>query len=400
MKHLTNCNIASLDSTYVTANNPYGLIEHASLIIDDTGYIVWVGPTQLLPEAYRTIESQDQNGLWITPALIDCHTHVVFAGDRYHEFEARLNGVSYETIAEQGGGILSTVRATREATQEQLFAQSLPRLQALINEGVRTVEIKSGYGLDFESERKMLRVAKALEAYTGIRIKTTCLAAHALPPEFKNRADDYIDTICQDWLPRLCDEGLVDAVDVFCERIGFSAAQSERLFQAAQHLNVRVKIHAEQLSNQGGAALAARYNALSADHLEYLSPEGIAAMKASNTVAVILPAAFYFLRETKLPPIEALRAAGVPMAVSTDCNPGTAPITSLLTTLNMATVLFKMTPAEALLGATTHAAQALGLAHEIGSIAVGKRAELVKWHIKHPRDLVCGIQSSLCAGAV
>jgi imidazolonepropionase len=332
--------------------------------------------------------------------LIDCHTHIVYAGNRSNEFEARLNGVAYETIARNGGGILSTVRATREASEDALFAASLPRVQQMLSEGVTTLEIKSGYGLSLESERKMLRVARRIGEQLPVTVKTTFLGAHALPPEFKDRADDYIDHICNDMLPTLVAEGLVDAVDVFCEKIGFSRAQTERVFQTAQQHNLPVKLHAEQLSDQNGAALVAQYQGLSADHLEYLSDDGIAAMKQTGTVAVLLPGAFYFLRETKYPPLQALRDADVPIAISTDCNPGTSPMSSLLLAMNMACTLFKMTPQEALAGTTRHAAQAMGLSNDRGTLAIGKRADLAMWRIDRPADLSYAIAHNPCVQIV
>ncbi len=364
----------------------YGEIRDAAIAVKD-GKIAWLGTCADLPADYQSKVIHDGQGTWLTPGLIDCHTHLVYAGNRSNEFEARLNGVAYEEIARQGGGIVSTVKATRLATEDQLLAESLPRLRSSLAEGVTTIEIKSGYGLDTDTEAKILRVARALPQQFSVRVCTTFLGAHALPPEFAGRADDYVDEVCERMLPAIAAEGLADAVDVFCEKIGFTPAQTERVFQQAQSLGLPVKLHAEQLSDQGGAALTAKYRGLSADHLEYLSDEGIAAMRAAGTVAVLLPGAFYFLRETKLPPISALRDAGVPMAVASDCNPGTSPMTSLLLSMNMACTLFRLTPLEALQGVTINAAKALGLAKEIGSLEVGKAADFALWKITRPADL-------------
>ncbi len=321
----------------------------------------------------------------ITPGLIDCHTHLVYGGDRAQEFELRLNGASYEDIAKAGGGIASTVKATRLASSDELQKSSERRLRDFLAEGVTTIELKSGYGLALEHERKTLQVARSLAQTHLIDIQTTFLGAHALPPEFAGRSDDYIDEVVR-MLPILASEGLVDAVDAFCEKIGFSVSQTTRVFEAAQQLNIPVKLHAEQLSDSGGTELAASFQALSCDHLEWLSDEGAAAMAAAGTVAVLLPGAFYFLRETKLPPIALLRQHGVPMAVSTDCNPGTSPCTSLLLMLNMACTLFRLTPEEALAGVTSHAAKALGLLDR-GVLAAGMRADFVLWDVAHPAQL-------------
>ena len=342
----------------------------------------------------------DGLGAWVTPGLIDCHTHMVYAGNRSNEFEARLNGVAYEEIAKQGGGILSTVKATRAATQAELMQASLPRVLSSLREGVTTLEIKSGYGLDLQSEAKMLRVAKQIQQNLPVRVRTTFLGAHALPSEYTGRADDYIKHICEEMLPAIAKENLADAVDVFCEKIGFTPAQTEAVFQAAKQHGLDVKLHAEQLSDQGGAALTAKYQGLSADHLEYLSDDGIKAMQAAGTVAVLLPGAFYYLRETKLPPIQALRDAGVVIAIATDCNPGTSPMTSMLLTMNMACTLFRLTPLEALQGATINAAKALGLQDEIGSLEVGKAADFVLWDIARPADLSYMIGVNACVQTV
>lgn len=367
-------------------DDDYGIVENGALAVEN-GKIVWLGTREAAQEHIARADAvHDMGARWITPALIDCHTHLVYGGNRSNEFEARLNGVSYTDIAKQGGGILASVRATRAASEEELFASAWPRLQTLQGEGAGTIEIKSGYGLDLASEGKMLRVARRLGEASGLTVRTTYLAAHALPPEYAGRADDYIDAVCE-WLPVLHGEGLVDAVDGFCENIAFSPAQMARVFDAAKALGLPVKLHAEQLSNLEGAALVARYGGLSADHLEYLSATGIAAMQAAGTVAVLLPGAFYTLRETQLPPVEGLRKAGVPMALSTDSNPGTSPLTSLLLTLNMGCTLFKMTPQEALAGVTCHAARALGLQDSKGRLAPGMDADFAIWDIERPADL-------------
>ena len=365
--------------------DPYGSIRDAALAVAD-GRIVWLGKEAALPAGLHADEEIDGEGGWLTPGLIDCHTHLVYAGNRAGEFERRLNGESYESIARSGGGIRATVAATRAADEAMLYAQSKKRLQTMLGEGVTTVEIKSGYGLDLASERKMLCVARQL-AQEGVSVHTSFLGAHAVPPEYAGRADDYIDVVINEMLPVLHAEGLIDAVDGFCEDIAFSPAQIRRLFDAAMRLGLPVKLHAEQRTDQGGAALVASYRGLSADHVEYLSPEGIAAMAASGTVAVLLPGAFYSLRETSQPPVEALRAASVPMAVSTDCNPGTSPLESPLLAMNMACTLFGLTPAEALAGMTRHAARALAL-RDRGTLEVGKRADLALWGVELPAELV------------
>jgi imidazolonepropionase len=376
----------------------YGEIRDAALAVKD-GSIAWIGERSALPPHQAKVE-HDGQGRWMTPGLIDCHTHIVYGGSRSNEFEARLNGATYEDIARAGGGIVSTVRATRAASEDELFNASLRRVASLLAEGVTTLEIKSGYGLDLATERKMLRVARRIGRELPVQVRTTFLGAHALPPEYTGRADAYIDLVCEEMLPALAAEGLVDAVDAFCEKIGFSAAQTERVFAKAQQLGLPVKLHAEQLSDLGGAALAAKYRGLSADHLEHLSDAGIQAMRHAGTVAVLLPGAFYFLRETRLPPVGALREAGVPMAISTDCNPGTSPMTSLLLAMNMACTLFRMTPLEALAGVTVHAAKALGLETVAGSLEVGKRADLALWEIGSPGELAYTIGGRSCVGAV
>lgn len=372
-------------ATAATMEDGYGLIPQAALVLQGDR-IEWVGPETDLPDDFAGLPARDLGGRLVTPALIDCHTHVVFGGTRAAEFEMRLNGASYEQIARAGGGILSTVAATRAATEEDLVAAALPRLDQMLAEGVATVEVKSGYGLDPEAELKMLRAARRLADLRPVTIVTTFLGAHAIPPEYRGRADAYLDEVAIPTMQDARDEGLIDAVDAFCEGIAFSPAQVERLFTAARALGLPVKLHAEQLSNLGGAALAARFGALSADHLEYLDEEGVISMVAHGTVAVILPGAFYTLRETRQPPIDLLRRHGVRMAVATDCNPGTAPMTSLMLAMNMACTLFRMTPEEALLGATAHAAQALGLTDR-GRIAPGLRADLAVWQAQHPAEL-------------
>ncbi|RJF99354.1 imidazolonepropionase [Noviherbaspirillum saxi] len=390
----TNVHLATLAD-----GDSYGEIPDAAIAVRD-GRIAWLGPRAELPAGHDSKVEYDGAGCWLTPGLVDCHTHIVYAGNRSAEFEARLNGASYEDIARSGGGIMSTVRATRAATEQALYDASVPRVRALLAEGVTTLEIKSGYGLDFATEAKMLRVARRIGVDLPVHVSTTFLGAHALPPEYADAPERYLDSVCDQMLPALAAEGLVDAVDAFCEKIGFSAAQTERVFQAAQRHGLPVKLHAEQLSDQGGAALTARYRGLSADHLEYLSQSGIDAMAEAGTVAVLLPGAFYFLRETMLPPLAALRTARVPIALSTDCNPGTSPMTSLLLVMNMACTLFRMTPLEALAGVTNNAAAALGLQHEIGSLAVGKRADFALWAIDRPGDLAYGIGGNPCRWVV
>ena len=363
----------------------YGLIQDAAVVIEDET-VVWTGPRAKIPGPYDRLTPTDLVGRLVTPGLIDCHSHIVFAGDRAGEFEMRLNGASYEEVARAGGGILSTVKATRAASEDELFEAALARADQIIAIGATTIEVKSGYGLTIEDEIKMLRVARRIGQARAVTIRTTHLAAHAVPPEYKDRADAYIDEVAIPSLRRAHGAGLIDAVDAFCEGIAFSPAQVERLFNEAKALGLDIKLHAEQLSDLKGAVLAARYGALSADHLEYLGQDGVDAMAAAGTVAVILPGAFYTLREKQLPPIAALRAAGVPMALATDCNPGSSPITSLTLTMNMACTLFRMTPLEALQGVTVHAARALGL-KDRGTIAPGLRADLAVWQAQHPAEL-------------
>ena len=371
-----HCHVATM------AHGKYSIIEDAAIVTAD-GLIEWIGPRSEAPAG----QGVDLGGAWVTPGLIDCHTHTVFGGNRSGEFEQRLQGVSYAEIAAAGGGIASTVRATRAASEDELFASARKRLASLLRDGVTTVEIKSGYGLDLASERKMLRVIRRLGEALPVSVRATCLAAHALPPEYKDRADDYIAHICDEMLPALAAEGLVDAVDAFCEYLAFSPAQVEKVFLKARELGIPVKLHAEQLSSLHGASLAARYQALSADHLEFITEDDCQAMAAAGTVAVLLPGAFYFLRETQLPPMDALRKHGVAIAIASDLNPGTSPALSLRLMLNMACTLFRMTPEEALAGATLHAAKALGLGASHGSLEVGKVADFVAWDIERPADL-------------
>ncbi|KJK24141.1 imidazolonepropionase [Burkholderiaceae bacterium 16] len=366
--------------------DPGKAIRDAALVVQQ-GRIAWLGPLAELPRDYVALPRLDAGNAWITPGLVDCHTHLVYGGQRADEFAMRLAGAGYEEIARAGGGIVSTVRATRAADEDTLFALAAARLAPLLAEGVTTLEIKSGYGLDLASERKQLRVARRLGEAFGVTVHTTFLGAHALPPEYAGRADDYIALVCDTMMPALAEEGLVDAVDAFCESVGFSLAQTERVFQAAERLGLRVKLHAEQLSNLGGSALAARHHALSADHLEHLDEAGVMAMAESGTVAVLLPGAYYFLRDTTLPPIGLLRRHGVPMAISTDHNPGTSPVTSLLLMMNMACTLFRLTVPEVLAGVTTHAARALGAADRHGLLAAGRAADFVLWQVDSPAEL-------------
>jgi len=376
----TNARLATM------AGGGLGLVEDGTIAALE-GRILYAGPTAAAPPltADKTIDCE---GRWITPGLIDCHTHLIYAGDRAHEFELRLAGASYEEIARAGGGIVSTVHATRSASENQLVSEALPRLDALLAEGVTTIEVKSGYGLTIDDEMKMLKAAGRLAEGRTVRVVRSFLGAHALPPEFADDADAYITLVSEVMMPKLAEAGLVDAVDAFCEGIGFSPAQTERVFAAAAALGLPVKLHAEQLSNLHGAELAARCGALSADHLEHLDEAGVAAMAKAGTVATLLPGAFYFVRETKLPPIEALRAAGVPIAIATDCNPGTSPLTSLLLAMNMAATLFRLTVEECLLGVTRNAARALGLLQEIGTLEAGKACDLAIWDIGRPAELV------------
>jgi imidazolonepropionase len=376
---------------------PWGWWPQGALVTEGDR-IAWAGPEASLPAGLDVDAEHTLGGATVTPGLIDAHTHLVYGGDRAQEFEQRLQGASYEAIARAGGGIRSTVEATRAASDDALLATALKRLDTLRADGVTTVEIKSGYGLSLAHEARCLRNARALGRLRPVTVRTTCLAAHTLPAEFEGRADDYIDAVCA-WLPVLQAEGLVDAVDAFCERIAFTPAQTRRVFEAARALGLPVKLHAEQLSDSGGAALAASFNALSCDHLEHLGADGIAAMAGAGTVAALLPGAYYFLRETRLPPVAALRAAGVPMAIATDHNPGSSPTLSLTLMLNMACTLFRLTPEEALQGATVHAARALGLADR-GRLAPGLRADFVAWDVGHPRDLACTFGQQPCRRVV
>lgn len=378
---LTNARIATMQENDVA----YGVIDNGALGVAD-GKIAWVGPESELPSSGHC-KTLSLNGRWITPALIDCHTHLVFGGDRAEEFEQRLSGVSYEDIAKAGGGILSTVKATRSASQNELAKSAAARLHTLSREGVSTVEIKSGYGLDLDNELKMLRAARSLAGSSGVSISTSFLGAHTVPPEFQGKADQYIEMLCREVLPKAVEEGLVDAVDAYCENIAFSTDQIAKLFEAAQSLNLPVKLHADQLSDSGGAELAASFHALSADHLEYTSKAGVTALADAGSVAVLLPGAYLTLRETQMPPVDMFRDKKVPIAVATDCNPGTSPVCSLRAAMYLATSLFRLTPEECLAGVTREAARALGLSHDRGTIETGKRADVAVWNIGHPREL-------------
>jgi imidazolonepropionase len=379
------------------AGDGWGLIDDGAIVTEGER-IRWVGPAAERPADLQPALTHDLGGLLVTPGLVDCHTHLVYGGQRADEAELRLNGASYEAIARAGGGIRSTVAATRAADEDALFDSAAARARALIAQGVTTLEVKSGYGLALDAEARCLRVARRLGAELPLSVLTTFLGAHALPPEFDGRADDYIDAVCA-WLPTLQAQGLVDAVDAFCDTIGFTPTQTRRVFEATQRLKLPVKLHAEQLSDQGGAALAASFGALSCDHLEHLSADGIAAMRAAGSVAVLLPGAFYMLRETRLPPIAALRAAGVPMAVSTDHNPGTSPALSLPLMAHMACSFFRLTPLEAVQGITVHAARALGLADR-GRLAPGQRADFALWALRHPNELGYWFGFNPCRGTV
>ncbi|MCQ0092048.1 imidazolonepropionase [Roseovarius sp. M141] len=372
-------------ATMTASQTAYGLVENAAIVTTED-QIAWVGPLADLPAGHASLTREGLGGRLVTPGLIDCHTHVVHGGDRAVEFEMRLNGASYEEVARAGGGIVSTVTATREASVDDLIASALPRVDALLAEGVTVLEVKSGYGLDRETELRMLRAARALDQHRPVRVVTSFLGAHAVPVEYLGSPDAYIDDMCIPTLRAAHAEGLVDAVDGFCEGIAFLPDQIARVFDVARELGLPLKLHAEQLSNLGGAKLAASYGAMSADHIEYLDEDGVIAMAQAGTVAVVLPGAFYTLRETQAPPIAALRKHGVPMALASDCNPGSSPMTSLLLTMNMACTLFRMTPEEALTGVTRHAAAALGLT-DCGQIATGMRADLAVWDIKHPAEL-------------
>ena len=383
-------------ATFADASG-WGLVERGALLVEDDT-IAWVGADDDLPADTRVDDDIDLKGALVTPGLVDCHTHLVYAGQRAGEFERRLEGASYEEIARAGGGIRSTVAATRAASDDALYAAARERALALMSEGVTTLEIKSGYGLSAEHEARCLRVARKLGRTLPLAVRTTCLSAHALPPEYDGRADDYIDAVCA-WLPGLQREGLVDAVDAFCERIAFTTTQTRRVFEVARALDLPVKLHAEQLSDSGGAALAAEFGALSCEHLEHLSETGVGAMANAGSVAVLLPGAYYFLRETQAPPIAQLRAAGVPIAIATDHNPGSSPTLSPVLMLSMACTLFRLTPEEALRGMTVHAARALGLADR-GTLAVGQRADLAVWNVAHPNELAYWFGRNPCARVI
>lgn len=378
---ITDCHVA----TMAEGGAPYGAIEDAALLIQG-GRIVWVGPRADLP-VHKAVETDHLGGRWVTPGLVDCHTHLVFGGDRSGEFERRLEGATYEEIARAGGGIVSSVKATREASEDQLYASACKRLEGLKATGVTTVEIKSGYGLDHDSELKMLRVARRIGREAGVRVRTSYLGLHAVPPEHKADRAAYVDKAVDEILPAAHAEGLVDAVDAYCEPIAFSTDEVARLFDKAEALGLPVKLHADQLSDGGGAALAARYHALSADHIEHTTEAGVKAMAEAGVVAVLLPGAFLMLRETQAPPIALLRQHGVRMAVATDCNPGTSPVASMTAAINLACVQFRLTPEEALAGVTRHAARALGLQDEIGTLEAGKAADLAVWDISRPAEL-------------
>ena len=388
-----NTNIASMTE----GSNAFGLIEKGAMAVSQ-GKIIWLGKTAELPKDLfeHCPERLDCHGQLVTPGLIDCHTHLVYGANRAQEFEMRLNGASYEELARAGGGIISTVNATRSSSEQELFDQALPRLQGLVAEGVTTVEIKSGYGLNINDEIKMLRVARRLGEEQSINVTTTFLGAHALPPEYSGRSDEYITLVCEQMLPRAAEENLVDAVDGFCEGIGFSPQQIERVFKVAEKLSLPIKLHAEQLSDLKGAVMAAEMGALSVDHLEYLAPEDVNILAQNETVAVLLPGAFYFLRESKLPPLKALRSHKVPIAIASDSNPGSSPVQSLLLMLNMASILFRLTPEESLTGVTRNAAKALGLIRDCGTIEIGKQADLVLWNVTTPAELSYQIGGNPC----
>lgn len=383
---LINANIAPMQKGISDED----VILNAALLIEN-GTIRWMGTMDelsQLPALPENVEKRDCQHQWLMPGFIDCHTHLVFAGNRSNEFEKRLNGVSYKEIAEQGGGILNTVNATRAASEDELFALGLRRAKAMLKNGVTTIEMKSGYGLDYDTERRVLRVARRLGEVLPINVSTTYLGAHAVPPEYKGQSDEYVDKICTDIMPKLAKENLVDTVDVFCENIGFTLEQTRKVFEIAKSLGLAIKGHTEQLSAMGGSELAANMGALSVDHLEFLQESDVKAMAKNGTVATLLPGAFYYLKETKLPPIELLRQYKVPMAIATDFNPGSSPVASLPLMLNMACTLFGLTVEESLLGATLHAATALGMQNNVGTLAEGKLADIVCWDISHPRDLV------------
>jgi imidazolonepropionase len=390
-----NINIATMSE-----DNNYGIINNAVICIKDGFIKTIISDPDKNTDKLETEQAIDGKNQWMTPGLIDCHTHLVYGGNRANEYEMRLEGASYEEIAKAGGGIISTVKATRATSKEKLFDLAAKRLSYLIDEGVTSIEIKSGYGLDLETEQKMLEVAHELGKYSPVTVSKTFLGAHAVPPEYKDKADDYIDLVCEEMMPELHKLGLIDCVDAFCEGIGFSITQTQKVFNKAKSLGLPVKLHAEQLSDLGGSKLACKYNAWSVDHLEYLNEQDIPQLKKSGTVATILPGAFYFLNETKLPPVEALRKNKVPIAIATDSNPGSSPCFSLLLMMNMATTLFKLTPYEALKGVTINAAKALNIDSEVGSIEIGKKADLVLWDIQSPAELSYRIGGNTCTTVI
>ncbi len=388
--------IHNIQLASMTDKNGYGIVENAVICVKD-GLIKAIHQTNdSSVQQLETEESIDGKGYWLTPGLIDCHTHLVYGGNRANEFEMRLNGASYEEIAKAGGGIVSTVKATRETSKDELFKLAAKRLSYLIDEGVTSIEIKSGYGLDLKTEQKMLEVAKALDKFSSVEVSKTFLAAHAVPPEYKNNADGYIDLVCETIMPQIKALDLIDCVDAFCEGIGFSPEQTKKVFLKAKKLGLPVKLHSEQLSDLGGSKLACEFDAWSVDHLEFLNPKDVKNLKRSGTVATLLPGAFYFLSETKLPPIEALRENKIPIAIATDSNPGSSPCLSILLMLNMATTLFKLTPTEALRGVTINAAKALNIADKVGSIEIGKQADFVLWDIETPAELSYRIGGNAC----
>jgi imidazolonepropionase len=380
---------------------PFGEVRDGA-IAGLNGRIAWLGRTADLPGSPRDLarEVVDLKGMWVTPGLLDCHTHLVFAGDRSGEFEARLLGATYEEIAREGGGIRTTMRATRLASEDELVKAASQRLRTLLGEGVTVVEVKSGYGMETDTELRMLRAARRLGEIHPVHVQTSFLGAHVLPPEFENRRSEYVDMVCREMIPRAASEGLADAVDAFCDEIAFTPAECERVLRAGREAGLALRLHADQLSDQGGAALAARSGARSADHLEWTSPEGVEAMAACGTVAVLLPGAFYFLGDDHPPPVRAFRTSGVPMAVATDLNPGSSPLNSILTALNLACVFFRLTPEEALRGVTVQAARALGLSRERGTLEDGKMADLAFWEIGHPRELSYWVGKNPCKGVV
>ena len=393
----TNARIATMAPA---GGDPYGIVADGAISVADGG-IAWIGAAaDLDPAQAQGVPVHDVGGAWITPGLIDCHTHIVYGGNRAAEFEQRLNGATYEEVARAGGGIVSTVRATRQATVDDLVESALPRIRAMLAEGVTTIEIKSGYGLDTQTERRMLQAARRIPDRLPVDVETTFLGAHALPPEFAGNADGYIDLVCREMVPAVAEAGEADAVDAFCETIGFSRVQTERVFRAARDCGLPVKLHAEQLSDLGGAELVAEYSGLSADHLEYVGEAGVRALARSGTVAVLLPGAFYYLRETQAPPIGLFREHGVGMALSTDCNPGSSPVASPLLMMNMACTLFRLTPAEALAGVTREAARALGLQDRIGTLEAGKAADFALWDIGSPGELAYPVGFNPCRAVV